>query len=191
MFKSNSSRCLSERRAAGRVGRGRGRRARRGGATLLETTVCLIFVLLPLLLGGLQFGLILTTTHALEQISREAGRFAAVHYAESTFDGSASQGDNSSDPPSLRNYIKQVSADNGIPYNDISGVSVGGKPALGGIEVTPAAASRESGQLITVKITYPMRKRVIVGKLPFVNGDSQSMGMFLSDYVVASSFLME
>ena len=187
-------------------------RRRRGGATLVETAFCLVFVLLPLVLGGLQFGLVLTTTHALEQVSREAGRFAAVHYGEGTFDGPDTQGDSANQPASLRNYIKRVAASNGIPYRDISGIATAGQPASGGIQVTPAAAAdRNSGGFIKVSITYPMRKRSILGslgKLGFqktkvandaddgridhgIEDDSQNLSFLQRDYVVSSSYLME
>lgn len=172
------------------------RRRTRRGSTLVETAICLSFVLLPLALGGLQFGLVLTTTHAMEQISREAGRFAAINYGQATFDNDDKQGDSANQASSLRNYIKHVAADNGIPYNDISGVSVGGKPASGNITVSPATGSRFSGQPITVSITYPMKKRSILGTLgtmPFApaNGGASSLGFLTKDYTVASTFIME
>ena len=165
------------------------RRTRRRGSTLVETALCLIFVLLPLLLGGLQFGLVLTTTHALQQVSREAGRFAAVHYGEPTFDGSDSQGNTAGTDPSLKNYIRAVAEDNGIPWNDIKDK----------ITVSPATGSRTSGQPITVTINYPMNKRSILGKpgkqaiLFFApkNGGNMSLNFLNQDYPVASTFVMQ
>ena len=166
----------------------RGRR-RRSGSTLVETALCLSFILLPLLLGGLQFGLVLTTTQALEQVSREAGRFAAVHYGESTFDGADTQGDTAGSDPSLKNYLKRVSQANGIPWNDIKNV----------ITVSPAAGARSSGQPITVTIKYPMNKRSILGQpgksaiLYFApqNGGNSTLNFLSQDYTVASTFIMQ
>ncbi len=173
--------------AAGR--RARRRSARRGGSTLVETALCLAFILLPLLLGGLQFGLVLTTTQALEQVSREAGRFAAVHYGESTFDSNENQGNAANSDPSLKNYVRKVAQNNGIPWNDIKD----------NIKVTPAFGSRSSGQAITVTIKYPMNKRSILGQpgkkaiLYFApaNGGNSTLNFLSKDYTVASTFVMQ
>lgn len=171
---------------------------RRNGSTLVETALCLIFVLLPLLLGGLQFGLVLTTTHALQQISREAGRFAAVHYGEPTFDGSETQTGSGGSGPSLKNYLRTVAEDNDIPWNDIKNR----------ITVSPAVGARASGQPITVTIQYPMVKRSILGKiaspsrpqdqgkdaiLAFApkNGGNMSLNFLNEDYTVSSTFIMQ
>lgn len=164
-------------------------RGRRGGSTLVETALCLIFILLPMALGGLQFGLVLTTTHALQEVSREAGRFAAVHYGESTFDGADTQGDSGDDVPSLKNYLRDVAKANKIPWDDIKN----------NIVVTPDAGSRSSGQPITVAITYPMNKRSILGKpgktamLFFApsNGGSTPLNFLNRDYTVSSTFIMQ
>ncbi len=171
-------------------------RGRRGGSTLVETALCLAFVLLPLALGGMQFGLVLTTTHALQEVSREAGRFAALHYGEATFDGADTQGDGNGQDPSLKNYLKDVAQANKIPWNDIKG----------NILVSP---SRISGQPITVSITYPMKKRSIIGQLGFwketTPGDAAdgrinnsvkpdtplSLSVLSKDYTVSSTFIMQ
>lgn len=165
------------------------RQMRRSGSTLVETALCLIFVLLPLLLGGLQFGLVLTTTQALEQVSREAGRFAAVHYNENTFDSSDSQGNAANSNPSLKNYIRAVAEDNGIPWNDIKD----------NITVSPESGERITGQPITVTIDYPMNKRSILGKpgkqavLFFApkNGGNSPLNFLNQDYTVASTYIMQ
>lgn len=165
------------------------RRMRRKGWTLVETALCLIFVLLPLLLGGLQFGLVLIPTHALQQVSREAGRFAAVHYDENTFDSGDSQGNSAGSNPSLKHYIRAVVEDNDIPWNDIKD----------NITVSPAPGARISGQPITVTIDYPMNKRSILGRpgkqaiLFFApsNGGNSPLNFLNQDYTVASTFVMQ
>ena len=174
------------------------RPGRRNGSTLVETALCLTFVLLPLLLGGLQFGLVLTTTHALQQVSREAGRFAAIHYGEPTFDGSETQTGTAGSGPSLKNYLRTVADDNDIPWDDIKN----------NITVSPAVGARTSGQPITVTIKYPMIKRSILGKiapanrpqdqgkdaiLAFApkNGGNMSLNFLNEDYTVASTFIMQ
>ena len=165
------------------------RHMRRKGSTLVETALCLIFVLLPLLLGGLQFGLVLTTTHALQQVSREAGRFAAVHYGEATFDSADTQGNVAGSDPSLKYYIRAVAEDNDIPWNDIKDK----------ITVSPATGARNSGQPITVTISYPMNKRSILGRpgkqaiLFFApkNGGNSPLNFLNQDYTVSSTFVMQ
>ena len=72
------------------------KRGRRRGTTLIETALCLTFVLLPVTLGGFQMAMVFITSHALQQIARESSRWAAVHYNEDTFDGKVTQGDASS-----------------------------------------------------------------------------------------------
>ena len=164
-------------------------RGRRGGSTLVETALCLAFVLLPLLLGGLQFGLVLTTTQALEQVSREAGRFAALHYGEATFDGNENQGNTAGSDRSLKNYVRIVAQGNGIPWNDIKDK----------ITVSPVAGARSSGQPITVTINYPMNKRSILGRpgndaiLYFApaNGGNSKLNFLSRDYTIASTFIMQ
>lgn len=146
-------------------------------------------MLLPLLLGGLQFGLVLTTTHALEQVSREAGRFAAVHYGEPTFDSNENQGNTAGSDPSLKNYVRQVAQNNGIPWDHIKDK----------ITVSPLVGSRSSGQPITVTINYPMNKRSILGQpgkkaiLYFApqNGGNSTLNFLSKDYTVASTFIMQ
>lgn len=175
------------------------RRRRRGGSTLVETALCLAFVLLPLALGGMQFGLVLTTTHALQEVSREAGRFAAIHYGEQTFDGADTQGDAANQDSSLNNYLKNVARANKIPWDDIKG----------NIVVTPPAGARFSGQPITVSISYPMKKRAIIGQLGFwkesTPGDANdgrinnsvkpdtplSLSVLSRDYRISSTFIMQ
>lgn len=174
-------------------------RKRRRGSTLVETALCLAFVLLPLALGGMQFGLVLTTTHALQEVSREAGRFAAVHYGEGTFDGADTQGDGANQDSSLKNYLRDVAKANKIPWDDIKN----------SIAVSPGTGARFSGQPITVSITYPMRKRSIIGQLGFwketTPGDAAdgrinnsvkpdtplSLSVLSKDYTVSSTFLMQ
>ena len=150
-------------------------------------------------LGGLQFGLVLTTTHALQEVSREAGRFAAVHYGEPTFDDGDTQGDGANQTPSLKNYLKDVAKSNKIPWDDIKN----------NILVTPDEGERSAGQPITVSVTYPMKKRAIIGQLGFwkekTPGDAAdghlkdgivqdtplSLSVLSKDYTISSTFIMQ
>ena len=152
-----------------------------------------------MVLGGLQFGLVLTTTHALQEVSREAGRFAALHYGEPTFDDGDTQGDDAGEPSSLKNYLRDVAKSNKIPWNDIKN----------NIVVTPAIGARTAGQPITVSITYPMKKRAILGQLSFwkarTPGDANdgrlkdgiapdtplNLSVLSKDYTISSTFIMQ
>ena len=184
---------------------------RRRGAALVETALCLTFVLLPVTLGGFQFAMIYMTQHSLQQIARESTRWAAVHYADDDFNGPATKGDaprNASQPNgpredrSLLNYIKSQAAANGIAWKDISGERINKKNAAdagepgGSIVVTPDAAQRVSGQPITIIITYPMRQRSFLGSLLFKSDDGKklsplNLGFLKSDFVESSTTLME
>ena len=112
-----------------------------------------------------------------------------MHYGESTFDNSETQGTTSGSDPSLRNYIQRVAQDNGIPWNDIKD----------NITVSPVKGSRFSGQPITVTIKYPMNKRSILGKpgqkaiLYFSpdNGGNSTLDFLSKDYPVSSTFVMQ
>ena len=123
------------------------RRSRRRASTLVETALCMIFVLLPMTGVGLQFAISITAMHAMNQIAREGGRFAAVHAGEATFDLSETQ----TNPPSLKAHLKQVADNTTIPWNDIKDR----------ITVTPVA-SRQSGSAIEVTVVYPMNKKLIL-----------------------------
>ncbi len=151
----------------------RNRRSRRRAQTLVETALVLSLVLLPTLLGFLQYGAIIYTAHALQSVAREGARFAAVHAGETTFDDAVTQ----SNPPSLRNYLQTVCASTNIGYADLTGnITATSTPRL---YVTPDA-SRISGQPITVRITYPMSKKFFVGKIvPLVPRDFTATATFL------------
>lgn len=56
-----------------------GRWRRRRGAVLIEAAAACIFLLLPLVLGIIQFGIFYGTSNSLSQVSREGGRYAAVY----------------------------------------------------------------------------------------------------------------
>jgi Flp pilus assembly protein TadG len=53
-------------------------RVGRRGSVLVEAAVSIAFLLLPLLVGIVQFGILYNATNSLSQIAREGGRFAAV-----------------------------------------------------------------------------------------------------------------
>jgi Flp pilus assembly protein TadG len=143
----------------------------RRGQTIVETALVLTGILLPLTLGLLQFGIIYNSTNTLQHLGREAGRFAAVHGTETTFDSADTQ----TSPASLKYYIKTLCASSGsIKYSDLT------------ISTSPSAlSSRSPGQPISVTLTYPMSKKIFIGKaLP-------GLSALANNYTVTSTFLLE
>ena len=57
----------------------RGAFKRFSGQVFIELCVCLLFVLVPLTMGLFQYGILIKTTLALNNLSREVGRYAAVN----------------------------------------------------------------------------------------------------------------
>lgn len=203
---------FSNRRRNGELKRGR-----RRGSALIETALCLTFVLLPVTLGGFQMAMIFITSHALQQVARESVRWSAVHYNEDTFDKGVTQGDavtviGSDGKPtvtypseSLLHFMRGQAAANGIAWADINGGNInvnsnviGDRGQKGGsIVITPATrADRLSGQPITIVITYPMRQRAFLGALFFKNESNTKLsplqfGFLKNDWTEASTTLME
>lgn len=152
--------------------------ARRSGSTLIETALVLGVILLPLTLGIIQFGLIFNATNTMTQIAREAGRYAAVHGKDVTFDGTDA-------PPvagaqaSLKNYLKTVAGQTGIKWDAIKD-SVATTPAL--------LKDRVSGQPITVSVTYPMKNKIFLGS---VASFAPMLRKLEAPYVARSTFVLE
>lgn len=120
------------------------RRGRRGAQTLVETALCLVFVVLPLFGAGLQFAIVINAMHSLEEIARQGARYASVHGGETTIDSSVTTSG------SLDWYVKQVCSTTSINFNDLTDCTI-----------EQASTARASGQPITVRITYPMTKKMI------------------------------
>ena len=167
---------------------------KRRGVVAVETALCMIFVLLPVTLGGFQFALVFMTQHALQQVARESARFAAVHYNETTFDSDENQGTAPNSAPSLKYVIRKQALSNGFVWNEINGTVLPGN-LKGSIVVTPALANRLSGQPITVTISYPMNRRALMGSLFFKSQDNKiaplSLGFLNRNFSATSTTLME
>ncbi len=151
---------------------------RHAGQTLVETALILVVVLLPLTLGIIQFGLIFNATNTMTQIAREAGRYAAVHCKEATFDGpdtapaAGAQG-------SLKFYLKTVADQTGIKWDSIKDSVV----------VTPATpATRTKGDAVTVSVTYPMKNKVFLGSLSTI---APVLSKLDDPYTSKSTFVVE
>lgn len=160
------------------------RSKRRSGQSLVEAAFVLSFVLLPLTMGFIQFAIISNSATTVQEISREAGRFAAVHGLESTFDSGTTQGDSAGETPSLRYYISVVCSPTAIKYADLTNSSKGGY-----ITVTPSTvANRTPGDPISVSICYPMVNKMFLGNL--LPGTS-AMAQLKKPYAVTSTFVLE
>lgn len=187
----------------------RPQRVRRRAVVTVEVALCMIFVLLPVTLGGFQFALVFMTQHSLQQVARESARFAAVRYNEETFDMDENQGNTAGQDRSLKNVIRAQAAANGIAWDNINGLARDqstGKllPAdlQGKITITPAPAERISGQPLTVTITYPMKRRALLGSLFFakevvIDGkktrqiDLPRLGFLQNHFSASSTTLLE
>lgn len=141
----------------------RSNRARRGGQTLVETALVLAAILLPLTLGLLQYGVYLNATNTLTQLAREGGRYAALHGTEPTYE------------TATEDYIQQVAIGTTIKPSDIPDTAIK-------VETYPATPLRVKGNPIRVTITYPMAKKIFMGRMfPFLP----------NTYVTESTFIIE
>lgn len=173
----------------------RSRPRRHRGVAVVEAALCLVFVLLPVTLGGFQFAMVFMTQHALQQITRESARFAAVRYSETTFDMNENQGNSAGQNRSLKNIIRSQSVANGIDWKEINGTVLPGG-LKGSIVVTPSTvAARSSGQPITITITYPMKRRALLGSMFFRNTNGSiaplSLGFLQNNFSASATTLME
>ncbi len=139
---------------------------------MIETALCVTFILLPLTVGVVQYGVILSTMHQLDQLSREGARYAAVHAGESNFDSAENVAG------SLKAYLKTISDGKTVVlWDDIKN----------NITVTPAKNAtppRTSGQPVTVTISYFMKKKMFMASFPGMGGLAQT-------YNSRSTFVLE
>ncbi|BCM93407.1 hypothetical protein IAD21_05298 [Abditibacteriota bacterium] len=139
---------------------------------MVETALCVTFVLLPLTMGIVQYGVILSAMHQLDHFGREGARYASVHGGEANFDSSETTAG------SLKAYLKSmIDGKSTILWADVSN----------NIVVTPAygaSTPRTSGQPITVAITYSMKKKFFLATFP-------GMGNLTQTYVARSTFVLE
>lgn len=122
------------------------RRSRRRGAALLEFAL-VATMFLTLLLGMLQFGIYLSTTNSLWNLSREGARFASVQRSDSkTWD---------QNNQNIENHVKKPAPDGMLPPNVDSNKLT--------VAITPTDASkRDKGSEVTVTLTYDMSDKIFV-----------------------------
>ena len=125
------------------------RSARRRGQALLEMAFVVI-VLLFLTLGLIQYGLIANAKVTMANIAREGARYAAVKGTESTSDDPSTEEGNSQEG-SIRDRVRNVAATTTL--SDITDDN---------ILISPPVGSRTRGDLVTVTITYDMKRKFIL-----------------------------
>lgn len=132
--------------------------ARRRGSVLMEAALVSIFVLLPLTLAIIQYGIVFNATNTLSQITREGGRAAAV-FALKT---SAEQPGVGMDADTyILSRMQVAAASTSLDFNDMN-ITI--SPAMNVAGGTP---TRVKGQPITVTVSYDMKKKYF---FPWLSG---------------------
>lgn len=188
-------------------------RKRRGASVIVETAMCMTLVLLPLSLGTLQFGVILSSGNQIEQVAREGARYAAVHAFDVSFNGDENTNG------SLRFYLKNlvVLQRTAIPWKDLGGtprapytstnpapanrsqvldgfvqvVYANGVPSNGIYPATFVVGTPVAGQSVSVRVVYPMARKLFVGALSFSGKPDTVVPTLSKDYVATSTFVVE
>ena len=124
---------------------GRARNRRRGAVLLEFALVATMF--LVLLMGMLQFGIYLSTSNSLWNLSREGARFASVQRSDS-----ATVADNNTN---IINHVTKVAPDGMLPP-DIN-------PAKLTVTITPNdAKTRVKGSEVTIVLSYDMSDKLFI-----------------------------
>lgn len=180
-------------------------RKRRGASVIVETALCMTMVLLPLSLGTLQFGVVMSAGNQIEQVSREGARYASVH----AFDANFTSDENTQG--SLRYYLKNlvVAQRTALKWSDISGapralytttnpppatnsaagfvqiVYANGVPANGVYPLTFLVGTPAAGQSVSIRVVYPMTRKVFTGRI------TAGVSILSNDYISTSTFVVE
>lgn len=190
-------------------------RARRSASVTFETLLAVTFVLAPLSIAMLQFGIVMTAGNQLEQVSREGARYAAAHANEASLTADENT------LGSLRYYLKNVvvAQRSAIQWADMNattpraistgttspgyvaiifdnGTKADGSPDPGKLQSNSSCivyGTVVSGKPVTVRVVYPMKKKVFIGTIPWSqrNGQDTSLNVLDNDYVVSSTFVVE
>ncbi len=122
----------------------RKRTSQRRGVVMIEFCIAFFFIFLPLCMALLQYGMIIQATLAMNNLSREAGRYASVNSL------------NAKDDTDLKNYITSNALGLGIvikdPTNDIVISPKYNDPLA-------ATKTRVRYNPITISITYNLNPR--------------------------------
>lgn len=117
---------------------GRGR-ARRRGAILIEAALVTIAIVIPLLVGIIQFGIYYTATNGLTSAAREGARYAAVYGMR---------------PDLTDTIIKQHVVDAGLAGNIIL--------TTNDVTITPVKTARTQYTPVTVTVSYNLNAKKIM-----------------------------
>lgn len=124
--------------------------SKRSGIVLIEFCIAFFFIFLPLCMALLQYGMTIQATLAMNNTSREAGRYASINSLNATND------------TALYTYIKTNASGMGIKVADAD------------INVSPApnaanqAPTRVRYQPITITVSYDLSERSFLQQ-PFTN----------------------
>jgi Flp pilus assembly protein TadG len=127
--------------------------SRRSGSVLIETAMVLIFVLLPLTVGVIQYFIVFGAANAVTQITRQGARYAAVFARKNPGDTPIPAAGSPGCPTTpcadayIISRIKQEATVVNLNPNDVS------------VSITPAFSSRQQYQPVTVTVTYNMSKK--------------------------------
>lgn len=130
--------------------------SRRRGSVMIEAALVSVFVLIPLTLAIIQYGIIFNATNTLSQVTREGARAAAV-FALKTAD--ESPGINQTSDQYIISRIQAAAAPTSLDMSDAAiargDVTISITPAMNSTTSTP----RVEGQPIQVSISYNMRSK--------------------------------
>ncbi len=116
----------------------------------------LIFVIVPLIVGVIQYFIVFGAANAVTQITRQGGRYAAVFGRKNAGDtpvpasGSAGCPAGSSEPCADLYVVSRIKEEARVVNLNPDDLSVA---------ITPEFASRRQYQSVTVTITYQMKKK--------------------------------
>ena len=151
--------------------RGDSRTKKRRGIVLIEFCMAFFCVFLPLTLALIQYGLIIQTMLAMENVSREAGRWAAVKSLNAT------------DDTALRNYIVANASGLGVKVDPTTDITV--SKACNTLLVP---TNRVQYTPLTITVKYNMDQRNFL-KSPFTS--VFRIPVFRSDYVTKVVMIMQ
>lgn len=127
---------------------------RRRGAAIVEMAFVVV-ILLTLTLGLIQWGMIMNTSIAITNLSREGARYAAVHYEDDAI---------------IEQYVKE-NAPPGVHSDDIK------------VRISPERAARSPRTAIEVTVDYDMSRKLFLPaqafQVQFFSGTYSATGQMM------------
>ena len=138
--------------------------SRRRGSVMIEAALVSVFVLIPLTLAIIQYGIIFNATNTLSQVTREGARAAAVFALKTA---AQNPGISQNSDQYIVSRIQAAAAPTSLDMSDAAiargDVSISITPAMNAGTSTP----RVKGQPIQVAISYNMRRKYF---FPWLSG---------------------